>query len=589
MKNAEYWKQRFTQLEESSHRKTEDMFEVIEDSYMAAQQQIEADISKWYNRFAANNGITMAEAKKLLNSRDLKEFHWTVEEYIKHGQENGITADWSKELENASARWHINRYEALLYQIQNSLEVFYGGQNDALDAHLKNTYLDHYKHTIFEIQKGVGIAWDIAQPNLKALETVIKKPWNVDQRNFSERIWTNKAGMINELHKQLTQNLMLGRDPGKSVDLIMQKFGVARYQAARLVYTETAYIEAVAQESAYKALGIKQYEIIATLDDRTSDICRELDGTIFNMTDYNPGETAPPFHPWCRSVTAPYYKDLDGIGERAARDPAIGKTYYVPRSTKYKDWEASFNPAPIPIQPAPTTAPAPKPIVNTNKFPEVTDPKLIQFESAVGKTLQRRDTKYYKAEKYQGTKTETEIIDSLGGGDLTEGSCSSLAFAFAGNEAGYHVLDFRDGYSREMFARSLNITEICRMCNGDHITAGNDYKAAEELLKKCVVGKKYYFATGEHAAIVRKLESGTYEFLELQSAVKNGWYKLDSNVLRWRFGCKKSHTHFGMKLQYSNELIDVESLGQNDEFIRLLGFINTPESEQKKGIYGSIK
>ena len=585
MKNAEYWKQRFTQLEESSHRKTEDMFEVIEDSYMAAQQQLEADISKWYNRFAANNGLTMAEAKKQLNSRDLKEFHWTVEEYIKHGQENGITADWSKELENASARWHVNRYEALLYQIQNSLEVFYGGQNDALDAHLKNAYLDHYKHTIFEIQKGVGIAWDIAQPNLKALETVIKKPWNVDQRNFSERIWSNKAGMINELHKQLTQNLMLGRDPGKSVDLIMQKFGVARYQAARLVYTESAYIEAVAQENAYKALGIKQYEIIATLDDRTSDICRELDGTIFNMTDYNPGETAPPFHPWCRSVTAPYYKDLDGIGERAARDPNIGKTYYVPRSTKYKDWESSFNPAPIPIQPAPTTAPAPKPIVNTNQFPEITDPKLIQFETAVGKSLQQSGVKYHKVEKHQGARTEEEIIQALGGGDLTEGSCASLTFAFVGNNAGYDVLDFRGGESRHAFSLKANSLEIAKLPGMESYvyTGKNDIRAAHELMQNMIIGKKYYIGIGSHASVIRKTDTG-YEYLELQSSEKNGWKPLNDDVFKWRFRCKQRRTY-----ELTSKMVEIESMGKNEEFIRLLGFINTPANEQMKGSKGNVK
>jgi len=583
MKNSEYWKQRFTQLEESSHRKTEDMFEVIEDSYMAAQQQLEADISKWYTRFAVNNGITMIEAKKLLNSRDLKEFHWTVQDYIKHGEENGVSADWSKELENASARWHINKYEALLYQIQNTVELFYGGQNDTLDSHLKDTYLDQYKHTIFEIQKGAGVAWDISQPNLKALETVIKKPWNVDQRNFSERIWTNKQGMINELHKQLTQNLMLGRNIEKSIQTMMDKFNVSRYQAARLLYTESAYIQSVAQEDAYKQLGIKQYEIVATLDDRTSDICRELDGTIFNLADYNPGETAPPFHPWCRSVTAPYYKDLDGIGERAARDPDTGKTYYIPKETTYKEWEASF--APIPVPPAPTQAQTTTQTKDTKQFHEITDPKLIQFETAVGKKLQSEGVAYHKVEKHQGSRTEEEIITALGGGDLTEGSCASLAFAFAGNEAGYDVLDFRDGKSRMTFSLKSNSLEIAQLPGMEsYITTGkNDIKAAHELMKNMVIGKKYYIGIGSHASIIKKTDTG-YEYLELQSSVSNGWKILNDDVFKWRFACKQRRRY-----ELTSKMVEVESMGKNEEFIRLLGFINTPENEQKKGSKGNVK
>ena len=52
------------------------------------------------------------------------------------------------------------------------------------------------------------------------------------------------------------------------------------------------------------------------------------------------GVTAPPFHPWCRGTTAPYFDDMDDIAERWARDPETGKTYTVPGSMTYKQWAA---------------------------------------------------------------------------------------------------------------------------------------------------------------------------------------------------------------------------------------------------------
>ena len=87
---------------------------------------------------------------------------------------------------------------------------------------------------------------------------------------------------------------------------------------------------------------MEKYEILATLDGRTSEICRDMDGKVFGIKDYEVGTTAPPFHPNCRSTTVPYFDDEFTEGEqRAARD-GDGETYYVPADLKYKDWERKF-------------------------------------------------------------------------------------------------------------------------------------------------------------------------------------------------------------------------------------------------------
>lgn len=65
-----------------------------------------------------------------------------------------------------------------------------------------------------------------------------------------------------------------------------------------------------------------------------------LDGQVYPMNKYAIGVTAPPFHPWCRGTTAPYFDDMDDIAERWARDPETGKTYTVPGSMTYKQWAA---------------------------------------------------------------------------------------------------------------------------------------------------------------------------------------------------------------------------------------------------------
>lgn len=341
MKNQEYWTLRGKQLEASLHRDAEKVVSDLESMYREAERQIEGDISRWYQRFATNNGIVnMAEARRLLNSNELKEFKWTLKEYREHAKAN-VDGYWNKELENASSRWHISRLEALKYQLQNTVEVLAGGQSDLMNSLLKDTYLNGYGQTAFTIQSGLGLGWDIAGLSDRTIQTLLNKPWSLDGKNFSERIWENKQALINELHKQLTQNMMRGGNLNDVISSIEMKFNTSRSNAARLVYTEHAYAVSVSSGESYKATGVKQVVFIATLDERTSDICQQMDGSIIDMKDYQPGITVPPLHPWCRSTTSPYYADMAGIGERLAKD-AEGNIFTVPREMKYSEWKQTF-------------------------------------------------------------------------------------------------------------------------------------------------------------------------------------------------------------------------------------------------------
>ena len=102
---------------------------------------------------------------------------------------------------------------------------------------------------------------------------------------------------------------MLGADPQKAIDALAKKMNTSKHNAGRLVMTEEAYFSSTAQKEAFQELGVEQFEIVATLDSHTSEICRMMDGKHFPMTDFQPGATAPPFHVYCRSTTVPYFDD----------------------------------------------------------------------------------------------------------------------------------------------------------------------------------------------------------------------------------------------------------------------------------------
>lgn len=339
MRHSDYWRKRFEQLEDAQLNKGLNYYNDLERQYKLASKEIEKQIANWYMRFAKNNQISFAEAKRQLTSRELKEFKWSVQEYIKYGKENAITGQWMTELENASARVHVSRLEALKLQMQQQCEVLYGNQVDGLDKTMRTIYRDGYYHTAYEIQRGFSVGYDLHRMNENQLSAVISKPWTADGKNFVNRCWTAKADLVNTLHTELTQAVIRGDAPDKAIKTIAQKFNTSKSNAGRLVMTESAFFASASQRDCFNDLDVERYEIVATLDSHTSPTCQSLDGKLFDMKDFQVGVTAPPFHCWCRTVTVPYFDD--NTGSRAARGED-GKTYYVPDTMKYPEWKKTF-------------------------------------------------------------------------------------------------------------------------------------------------------------------------------------------------------------------------------------------------------
>ena len=571
---SSYWADRFVSEEERRDRDNRRYYSTIEKEYNKALAGLDKDIEYWLGRIAKNNDISLSGAKELLSKKELQEFKWTVEEYIQKGKENGVSGQWLKQLENASARVHIQRLEALKIQIQDRIENMYTTKDRSMEDYLCRVYKDTYYHTVFEIDKGIGsIQSSFNKLDDRKVLQIIHKPWATDGKDFSTRIWEDKANLVNTLHTGLTQSLIRGGNLNDVANDISQfvssKIKNKKYVASRLVTTESAAYASKAQEQAYKDLSVDKYEILATLDLHTSDICQDLDGKIFDRKDYQVGVTAPPFHPNCRTVTVPWFPDDVDTGERTARGKD-GKVGYVPQNMTYKEWYNKYV---------------------EQKFEESGIIELDNNSSnSVIKRCIEKEIEYIGIKKYSTIPLEEVIISELGGGDKTKGSCSSLAFAYAGNKNGYKVLDFRGGNSQAMFASNKTILEITELegIKSWVVYEKNDFTALKKLIANIEEKKEYYLAIGRHAAIIRKIEK-RYEYLELQSAKYNGFKTFDMNVLKNRFGCQKSYRRAGMTLAPPSMLIEIDTLKDNKEFNQMLGFINTAKEKQLKGVEGYEK
>lgn len=341
MKSAEYWAQRAVDLKLTSEAEAEALTDELRYAYNEAIRQVTADLTRWWTRFQNNNGeVSFADAQRLLNSRELAEFRATLDEYIAMAAANG-DGRFERELENISDRVHIKRLEALLVSMEAAASEVLGQPMEEAAKAIADSYTEAYTRGMYEIQKGAGVGWSFSTPDPYKLERVTKEDWAAAGSSWSSSIWDNKAALVSTIRQTLTTGILTGDGLNKAIDNVSKRFDVSYSSAARLIQTEHAKVASDAQKALYKDLGVSEVELVCTLDSVTCPKCGALDGTVIKETEMRAGVTVPPFHPRCRCTTAPYYEDMVGVGERAARD-GDGETYYVPEDMTYRQWKQLF-------------------------------------------------------------------------------------------------------------------------------------------------------------------------------------------------------------------------------------------------------
>ncbi|HFL8128265.1 TPA: minor capsid protein, partial [Clostridioides difficile] len=335
------WIKIFNQLEEDVHNKGDAFNKELEKQYDIILYNILREINNWYMKFAKDNKMSMQEAEKLLNSKELTELKLSLEEYIKYGEENTISQKWMKELESAVKRVRISRLEALELKLRHQVEVLYSKEYEDVNTLIADTYQDSYYHTTFETQKGIGIGLMIAMLSMNNINKIVSSPWTTDGITFGNRIWNkHRPKLMSELNKGLKETLINGVSPENLTNKINKNFNTSKEEAKLLVKSELAFFSSLSQRDCFNSLGVEKYEIVSASDSRVCEKrCSPFDGKVIEMKYYEIGITAPPFHPRCRCVIVPYFDGEESYRDAREED---GETYYIPSNMKYNEWYSKY-------------------------------------------------------------------------------------------------------------------------------------------------------------------------------------------------------------------------------------------------------
>ncbi len=342
MNSEKYWARRADARERAWHKKSQETIEKeLARYYARSLAEIQKDIQALYGRFAADNHLSQVEARKLLQGQEFREWRYTIQEYVK--QINAGNTGLLKELNTLAMRSRISRLDKLYSDTVMELDSLGRKTSASMKKFLSDAYKDNYFQSCYEIGRTVGLKSPRVVVSRKSLEDVLRDRWS--GKNYSERIWKNQK----LLGQTLKQEMVTAVHRGESVEVISkriaQRMNVASSNATRLVRTELNYVENRAALDSIRASGMDYYRFIATLDNRTTPICREHDGRIVSVEEASPGDNLPPLHPNCRSTIAgSLYGPEDGHkqeGKRIARDEK-GRNYYVPADMTYSQWHDKY-------------------------------------------------------------------------------------------------------------------------------------------------------------------------------------------------------------------------------------------------------
>lgn len=286
--------------------------------------------------------MDMAAAQRMLQGDEFRVWRMDIAEYV---QQIATTGDKELlcELNVLAMRSRITRLDKLKGDTLVELSKLTKKAEDAIGRFLPRAYKDFYYRGLYEIGKRAGIGVTVNRLDKEKLEAVTRTPWS--GKNYSDRIWHNNA----ELGRTIEQTMLTAMHRGSSLNdlsrYVAGRMNVGIHNAQRLVQTELNYVQNSAALDSIKDAGMRYYRFIATLDNRTSQICREHDGMVFAVDDADAGYNMPPLHPRCRSTISGSLRGLADkpIGTRIARDPEKGKTVrYVPAGMKYQEWYKNY-------------------------------------------------------------------------------------------------------------------------------------------------------------------------------------------------------------------------------------------------------
>lgn len=330
-----FWETRQAEMYQAGEMRVNQYFARLEKAFNQTKRELQKTIEAFYFRYAKENGLSYAEAQKRLDKEELGE----LKDFIALVMQN--IGKYNQTVNNMSIKARITRYQALEAEVDAILRQLYAVDYEAMaEETMREVYEESYYRTWYNIDQYRGFHAAFSKVEPRIVETLLEYPFN--GANFSSRLWKQKDHLQTQLMESLTTMMIQGRHPSTLAKDFAKKMQSKKFDAYRLLHTESSFLMSEATHAGYKEDGVEKYQILATLDSKTCGVCGDLDRKVYEVDKAVVGVNMPPFHPLCRCTDTPYREGVDHSSlTRTARD-ADGNYIDVPADMTYKEWRKKF-------------------------------------------------------------------------------------------------------------------------------------------------------------------------------------------------------------------------------------------------------
>lgn len=257
-KSSDYWRKREEEWLAQIRKSEKAQVEEVQAIYDYMLDQIEKEINSFFEKYAAKEGISMAEAKKRADTIDIEAYMRKAAKYVK---EKDFSEQANKEMLLYNMTMKVNRLELLKSSI--GLDLVAG--HDELKTYMGEKLTDHAVETLRHNAAILGPT--VMNDADRKAKVIVNSSFH--NATFLDRVWQHQDVLRNELTNILSNALIAGRNPREFIPNIRKRFDVSRYQAERLLRTELARVQIEAQKESYKAEDIDEYLEDPDADDMT--------------------------------------------------------------------------------------------------------------------------------------------------------------------------------------------------------------------------------------------------------------------------------------------------------------------------------
>lgn len=345
MNSQAYWFERAKRDMDIADINTYDVLARTLDYYHEYEKRVQGEMEKFYLKYAKQGDgdvLTQDEYFAKLTFKENAEMAKGLADYarlVKQGSHGaGTQADMLR------TRIIATRMDALKANITKEVISLGKDQEHTLGEGLKDQYVTGKAIKDFDMAKDLGVKLDFEMPNRQAVEKAVMSSWA--GANFSERIWGDKIKLAVKLEQIIPQAILQGKSINEISKDIKRAFAVSNKDAERLARTEMNKVLGDSTFDSYKDTEVEKYQFLATLDNRTSAVCSDLDNKVFKVEDAVVGLNRNPMHPNCRSTTVPYFDenewDLEMMPQDRIAKDANGKNITVPADMTFNEWASKY-------------------------------------------------------------------------------------------------------------------------------------------------------------------------------------------------------------------------------------------------------